>query len=129
MAKLDPDPENQPTLDDKGIERLRQDMEDDTDLVIESYIESIAEFLAHIENRVEDTPQSDLHRWAHTIKSSAVTLGAMRLAHLAAQLENAYHDRIRIDVDAQLSDMLSEYRSLCQSLRDRHCNRAAGNPN
>jgi HPt (histidine-containing phosphotransfer) domain-containing protein len=119
MTKLDPDPDNQPTLDDKGIDRLRQDMEEDTEIVIGSYIESIGEFLSHLENRDDDTPEHDLHRWAHTVKSSAATIGAMRLAHLAAQLENAYRDRGEIDVDAQLSDMRSEYRRVSRDLRDR----------
>jgi glycerophosphoryl diester phosphodiesterase len=37
---MNPDPDNQLTLDDKVIERLRQDMGDDAGMVIESYVES-----------------------------------------------------------------------------------------
>jgi HPt (histidine-containing phosphotransfer) domain-containing protein len=50
-----------------------------------------------------------LHRWAHTIKSSAASIGAMRLAHLAAQLENSYRDRVQIDLSQQLQFMQREY--------------------
>jgi HPt (histidine-containing phosphotransfer) domain-containing protein len=109
MSKIQPDPEAQLTLDDKVIEQLRQDMGEDAVMVIESYVESIDEFLCDIENRTARTSSDDLHRWAHTIKSSAASIGAMRLAHLAAQLENSYRDRVQIDLSQQLQFMQREY--------------------
>ena len=86
-------------------------------MVIESYVESIDEFLTDIENRTIRTKADDLHRWAHTIKSSAASVGAMRLAHLAAQMENSYRDRIQIDLDQQLQYMRNEYRRLNDTLQ------------
>ena len=109
MSKIQPDPEAQLTLDDKVIEQLRQDMGEDAVMVIESYVESIDEFLCDIENRTARTSSDDLHRWAHKIKSSAASIGAMRLAHLAAQLENSYRDRVQIDLSQQLQFMQREY--------------------
>ncbi len=116
MANIEPDPEMQLTLDDKVIDQLKQDMGEDAAMVIESYIESIDEFLCDIENRTVRTSKDDLHRWAHTIKSSAASIGAMRLAHLAAQMENSYRDRIRIDLGQQLQFMQNEYRKVNISL-------------
>ena len=117
MARIDPDPDNQKTLDDKVIERLKQDMGEDAEMVIESYVESIDEFLSDIENRTVRTPRDDLHRWAHTIKSSAASIGAMRLAHLAAEMENSYRDRIEIDLSEQLQHMQREYELVNNSLQ------------
>ena len=114
--RIEPDPENQLTLDDNVIDRLKQDMGEDAVMVIESYVESIDEFLCDIENRTARTPSDDLHRWAHTIKSSAASIGAMRLAHLAAQMENSYRDRVQIDLGAQLQSMQQEYRRVNDSL-------------
>lgn len=116
MSKTDSDPDNQLTLDDKVIERLRQDMGDDAGMVIESYVESIDEFLSDFENCGLRTSSDDLHRWAHTIKSSAASIGAMRLAHLAEQLEDSYRNRIQIDLGAQLQVMQREYRRVSDSL-------------
>ena len=116
MARIEPDPDSQLTLDDKVIEQLIQDMGEDAGMVIESYVESIDEFLQDIANRSLRTPSADLHRWAHTIKSSAQSIGAMRLAHLAAQMENSYNERIRIDLGAQLQSMQQEYRRVSESL-------------
>jgi HPt (histidine-containing phosphotransfer) domain-containing protein len=116
MSITDPDPEVQVTLDDKIIERLKIDMGEDADMVIESYVESIDEFLCDIENRTIRTSNDDLHRWAHTIKSSAASIGAMRLAHFAAQMENSYRDRKKIDLDQQLQDMQREYQRVHASI-------------
>lgn len=115
-VKIDPDPDNQLTLDDKVIDQLKQDMGEDAGMVIESYVESIDEFLSDIENRTVRTSSDDLHRWAHTIKSSAASIGAMRLAHLAAQMEISYRDRVQIDLGSQLQSMQQEYQRLNASL-------------
>ena len=116
MPKIDPDPETQLTLDDKVIEQLKHDMGEDAVMVIESYVESIDEFLCDIENRTLRTSSDDLHRWAHTIKSSAASIGAMRLAHLAAQMENSYRDRVQIDLGQQLQFMQREYQRVHDSI-------------
>ncbi len=110
------DPDSQLTLDDRVIDKLRQDMGEDAAMVIESFCESIHDFLLDIENRTETTPSQELHRWAHTIKSSAASIGAMRLAHLAAQLEESFRKRVQIDLGRQLQFMQQEYRRVNDSL-------------
>ena len=112
MPNIDPDTEAQLTLDDTVIEQLKNDMGEDAEMVIESYVESIDEFLHDIESRTVRTPGEDLHRWAHTIKSSAASIGAMRLAHFAAQMETAYRDHVRIDVEQQLEMMQREFQQV-----------------
>ena len=91
-------------------------MGEDASMVIESFCESIRDFLLDIENRTEATPSQELHRWAHTIKSSAASIGAMRLAHLAAQLEESFRKRVQIDLGRQLRFMQQEYRRVNASL-------------
>lgn len=111
-----PDLDSLVTLDDKVFDKLRQDMGDDASMVIESFVESIDGFLNDIENRTEQTPNKDLHRWAHTIKSSAESIGAMRLAYLAAQMEASYSKRGKIDLGRQLLNMQREYHRVNASL-------------
>ncbi|MGD2173666.1 MAG: Hpt domain-containing protein [Gammaproteobacteria bacterium] len=108
--------DGQLTLDDTVIDKLRRDMGEDAVMVIESFVESIDEFLSDIENRTSATPSNELHRWAHTIKSSAASIGAMRLAYLAAQLEESYRKHLQIDLVSQLQSMQREYRRLNASL-------------
>ena len=121
MTSHDPQLDNLPVLDDKAIARLRQDMGADADLVIESYIESIVELLELIDQRDESTLESDLHRWAHTIKSSANGIGALRLAHMAASVEEAFRDRIEIDLRLSLAQMRDEYRQVTELCRGPGC--------
>ena len=113
---MTPDPDNLLTLDDKVIERLRQDMGEDAGMVIESYVESIDEILSDIANSTLRTPGADLYRWAHTIKSSAASIGAMRLAHLAAAMEDACKNKSRVDLASQLLDMQLEFQRVHDSL-------------
>lgn len=112
----EPDPDSLLTLDDKVIDKLRRDMGEDAAMVIESFCESIRDFLHDIENSTETTPSKELHRWAHTIKSSAASIGAMRLACLAAQLEESFRKRVQIDLGRQLHFMQQEYRRVNDSL-------------
>lgn len=91
-------------------------MGEDAAMVVASYVESIQEFLSDIENRTVTTSRSDLHRWAHTIKSSAKSIGAMRLAYLAEQLELSYAEQQKIDLVLQLQSMQQEYRRVNASL-------------
>lgn len=105
------------TLDDSAIARLKQDMGEDAGMVIEAYVESIDELLSDIANRTVRTPEADLHRWAHSLKSSAATIGAMRLSQLAAQMEHSYRGEKRIDVDVHLQTMQSEYQRVSADLQ------------
>lgn len=116
MSNISPVAEAQLTLDDKIVEQLKLDMGEDATMVIESYVESIDEFLHDIENRSVRTSSEDLHRWAHTIKSSAASIGALRLAHLATQMEHSYRDNVKIDLDQQLQSMQIEYRRVHASI-------------
>ena len=117
MKQLEPVPENLAVIDDEVIEQLRLDMGEETDTIIESYVESIHEFLEYFELRGDLTPEEDLHRWAHTIKSSARAIGAMRLAHVAAEMESAYGDRILIDSDNSLVNMRKEFDTALECLQ------------
>ncbi len=121
MPKINPDPDIQLTLDATVIEQLKQDMGDEAVMVIESYVESIDDYLCDIENRTIRTLNDDLHRWAHTIKASAVSIGAMRLAHLAAQMENSFQNRVPIDIDQQLQLMQREHRRVHASIEKTNC--------
>lgn len=114
--RTETDFDSQLTLDDSVIDKLRRDMGEDALMVIESFVESIDEFLCDIENRTSATPSKELHRWAHTIKSSAASIGAMRLAYLAAQLEESYRKQVQIDLVRQLQSMQREYRRVSASL-------------
>ena len=116
MSQTGSNPDDQLTLDGKAIARLKQDMGEDLDMVLEAYVESIDDLLNDIESRTVKTPRVDLHRWAHSLKSSAASIGAMRLSQLAAEMEHSFRNRETIDVAAQLESMQNECQKVSAGL-------------
>ena len=115
MRITEPDPENQPTLDADQLQVLRNDMGDAADEVVAAYLETITGEIQQLRDSTGDTPSDDVRRYAHTLKSSALAVGAMRLAHLAARLEKAIHNGDEVELGAQVSALEAEleaYRAL-----------------
>ena len=94
MRITEPDPDNQPTRDDSQLALLRNDMGDAADEVVAAY----------------QAPGADSKRHAHTIKSSSLAIGAMRLAHLGAQLEKAIHNGEAVDLPAAIAGLEQEFK-------------------
>jgi len=116
MSQIGSNPDDQLTLDEKAIARLKQDMGEDLYMVLEAYVESIDDLLNDIQSRTVKTSRDDLHRWAHSLKSSAASIGAMRLSQLAAEMEHSFRNRETIDVAAQLESMQNEYQKVSAGL-------------
>ncbi|MFT5399169.1 MAG: HPt (histidine-containing phosphotransfer) domain-containing protein [Gammaproteobacteria bacterium] len=112
MAIENTDPANQLRLDLNVILRLQQDLGEDTSMVLGSYIESINEQIQNLATSGILTRRDDLHRWAHTLKSSCRCIGALKLAAMAAALEFAFEQGINIDIAADLPPIQAEYELL-----------------
>ena len=109
MRINDPDPDNQPTRDEAQLAVLRQDMGEAADDVVAAYQDSITGEFANLKASTPETPRLDVKRYAHTIKSSSLAIGAMRLAHLGARLERAVTDEADVDMDAEITAMETEF--------------------
>ena len=115
MRITEPDPDNQPTLDADQLNVLRNDMGDAADEVVAAYLETLEGEIQQLKDSSSETPSDDVKRYAHTAKSSALALGAMRLAHLAARLEKAIHSGAEFDLDGAVGELeaeLAAYRAL-----------------
>lgn len=113
------DPANQPSLDINVILRLEQDLGEDTSMVVDSYVESIKEQLQNLANSGILSKRDDLHRWAHTLKSSCNCIGALKLATMAAVLEFDFQQGKKINIDAELPPIQAEYELLLIKLANR----------
>lgn len=108
MRISEPDPDNQPTRDDEQLAILRSDMGEAADEVVIAYQETIVGELQKLKASSSEIPTADEKRFAHTIKSSALAIGAMRLAHLAARLEKAINNEEAVDVPAAIVELDEE---------------------
>lgn len=79
------------TLDPSVLAEMRVELDDGdgefVDSVIEAFLEQSSELVATVERAIAAGDRSQLHLAAHTLKGSARSLGAVRLAVLSERLE------------------------------------------
>ena len=97
------------SLDQSILAQLREDMGEDIHEVLDAFIESIDELLGALKGRSKDDSNDTISRWAHSIKSSAASIGMMKVSALAAQLEKAQKQGESIDIDAMIKRIDREY--------------------
>ncbi len=114
MRISEPDPDNQPTRDEEQLAILRTDMGEAADEVVAAYQDTIEGELNNLRASNNEPPSADEKRFAHTIKSSALAIGAMRLAHLAARLEKAINNEQPIDLPAAIHELDEEMQKYLQ---------------
>lgn len=97
-------------LDEHVLDDLRSSVEGDRSFVvelIEAYLADGTTHVAEVEAAVADGDAGALVRPAHTLKSSSATVGAVRLAALARELEAAGRSG---GLDASIADRVPRLR-------------------
>ncbi|NNE63628.1 MAG: Hpt domain-containing protein, partial [Gammaproteobacteria bacterium] len=77
--------------------------------VLDAFLESIDDLLASLKSRSVDESNETIWRWAHSIKSSAASIGMMKLATIARTLEEKLKQGLAVDVDLLVSQIEDEY--------------------
>ncbi|MCP4431230.1 MAG: Hpt domain-containing protein [Gammaproteobacteria bacterium] len=97
------------SLDQMVLNQLHEDMGEDVDEVLEAFLESIDELIACLKARSTDESSEAISRWSHSIKSSAASIGMMKLSTTAETLEKSLKQGIAVDVDVLVSQIEQEY--------------------
>lgn len=97
------------SLDQVVLGQLHEDMAEDVHEVLGAFLESIEELLAELKNRSDDDSDETNLRRAHSIKSSAASIGMMKLSAIAAYLELSLKQGKMVDVDELVKQIESEY--------------------
>jgi signal transduction histidine kinase/HPt (histidine-containing phosphotransfer) domain-containing protein/ActR/RegA family two-component response regulator len=84
------------TVDIAVFKRLAETMEDELPSLIEDFLQTTAHMLKELAQSGADPDWQLVHRVAHTLKSNAAMIGAMRLAALAAVLEAGINDETKV---------------------------------
>ncbi len=105
------------SLDQSVLAQLHEDMGEDVQMVVEAFLESIDELLIELKKRSAAESSTNISRWAHSIKSSAASVGMMKLSAVAAHLEKSIKQGEVVDIDALVSQIEDEY-SLSRKLLD-----------
>jgi HPt (histidine-containing phosphotransfer) domain-containing protein len=87
-------------LIDKGIfDEMRDVMEESMPLIVQQYIESVPDYIEKIKDGQAQNSKMQIAEYAHPLKSSSASLGAMQLRNLSADIEkmaNADEDMLMI---------------------------------
>ncbi len=97
------------SLDQSIFAKLHEDMGEDIQLVLDTFLESIDELLAELNSRSGSESSEAISRCAHSIKSSAASVGMMKLSAMAARLEKAQKLGESFDVDSMVEKINREY--------------------
>lgn len=99
----------QQSLDHMVLNQLYEDIGEDVGEVLDAFLETIDELLANLKTRSDDESYEAISRWAHSIKSSAASIGMMRLATTAEILEKSLRQKQAVDVEMLVSQIEQEY--------------------
>ena len=97
------------SLDITVLNRLHDDMGEDVEEVVAAFLESIDDLLASLKSRSADGSSVSICRWAHSIKSSAASIGMMKLSGIAFALETGLKKDKDVGVDLLVSQIEDEY--------------------
>lgn len=95
-------------LDMPSLNQFREDVGEEVlpDIVVD-FIEDSRARIQRIIDGCRDADCGELHREAHSIKSSAGTLGIRSLSEIAQLMENAYESQNRDQALSMIDDLVS----------------------
>jgi CheY-like chemotaxis protein len=114
------DPANDPAdaaIDLDTFARVKDAMGEEFPLLISEFSSSTAQLVADVTDAARRGDGAAMANRAHTIRSSAATMGALKLAALAAGLEALVSGHAgRFDAPAEANAMRSEFNRVCAAL-------------
>ena len=97
------------TLNSTIYRRLKEEMDEDFQQVLNAFYASMESILNELENQNKEHSVNDVVRNFHSMKSAASNLGAMRLSKMAATFELNIKDGKIEDLDKSIMQLRQEY--------------------
>lgn len=106
-----------PHLDEEALAELQDVMEDEFDVLIETYISDSGDRIASLRQAMEAGDASSFSKAAHSFKGSCINIGAPRLGQLCMEAEAAGSEG-RLEQAAEMLDSIeSEFQTVCRMLK------------
>jgi len=105
-----------PRIDAVEIERLRSSLGEESDAIIQLFLEETAKRLARMGRAMDPGERELLSREAHSLKSAAATFGCRHLAELARDLEDVAPTIALAPLAARLSALGDAYHEVREAL-------------
>ena len=109
----------QPLIDYSIFEQLKRDMGADfIGEVVDAFIEDTQQQIDRLRQALEGKDEEAVRQAAHSIKSTASTLGALRLANLAREMELLGKDNQLDEAPDKLALLLEVYPAVEKALKN-----------
>ena len=108
---------DKPHLDEEALAELQEVMEDEFDILINTYINDSSDRIAHLRAALEKSDADSFAKSAHSFKGSCINIGAPRLGELCFQAEKAAVDNRLEQAGAMLDAIENEFREVEGTLR------------
>lgn len=106
-----------PHLDQEALAELQDVMEDEFDILINTYIKDSSDRIAHLRSALDQEDADRFAKSAHSFKGSCINIGAPRLGELCSEAEKAGRDSRLGEAAAMVDAIESEFRQVEQTLR------------
>lgn len=108
---------DKPHLDEEALAELRDVMEDEFDILINTYIMDSSDRIAHLRSALEQEDADRFSKSAHSLKGSCINIGAPRLGELCFEAEKAGHDNRLQEAAGMVDAIESEFRTVEAGLK------------
>lgn len=107
---------DKPHLDEEALAELRDVMEDEFDVLIQTYIADSHERIRGLQEALRSGDADAFARTAHSFKGSCINIGAPRLGELCLKAEMAGKEGLLDDASGLLDDIDREFEQVIERL-------------
>lgn len=110
---------DKPHLDEEALAELKDVMEDEFPVLIETYINDSRERISALDEAIQACDMEECRKTAHSFKGSCINIGAPRLGDICFRAEQAARESRSEECARYLSQIEEEFRRVRELFRDR----------
>ena len=103
-------------LDTEALDTLKEVMEDEFQLLIDTFIQDSSERLVNLQGALQRDDAEEVRRLAHSFKGSSGNIGAPHLSELCAQVEASGREAQLAGVASTLAAIETEFAAVKEEL-------------
>lgn len=108
---------DKPHLDEEALAELQEVMENEFDILIDTYLNDSSDRIAHLRVALEQSDADAFAKSAHSFKGSCINIGAPRLGELCFEAEKAGRDNRLEQAGTMLEAIENEFQRVEGTLR------------
>lgn len=109
---------DKPHLDEEALAELRDVMEDEFDILIQTYISDSRERIQALHQALSGDHQDAFAKTAHSFKGSSINIGASRLGELCFRAEKAGREGRLDDARQLMPELEAEFATVRQLMEE-----------